>query len=700
LDVSGNILVDGVIYRGATGEQGPAGADGADGTANTGDVTFDGNSVIGTNPNGGDGIIKIAPGPAEFNNDKQVQIRSGYNENESHLHIDTTDNSSYDLFLGDDFRYVKNSADGTIEIQAYSGGGAKKWTFGLDGSVTFPDATVQTTAYTTPTIIPAYKGFKAHYGRMYDNTNDPNGPINKLVIYKDTETPVSTIYQDTDIDNFKVSGLTGSDVVCMLVVISDNVTATSLDTLRTFVEAVIDSVVLIDGAEGDVNTVDNMKANFYSNFSNFSTIIPSVKTAFEFFVGNSAFQVVASTLLEGSGAKFDIVGSGADYTITIASGNGGSGYLVGHRVLVLGTSVGQSDTTRDFILTVTGVDSNGAVTSAGEAVPVVPGLYASGSWTDVEGTSYRPPGSFSVSLLNYNTSTNEISIGGYSAGQGHVVGDNLLILGSDIRDATNSALATPANDVVITVTEVVNGYINGFTVTGTLPPPVPIWPNNGINDGGDDEYDGGNYISTNLYSEIPYHDGDVQYGATEFGGGNFVVTYQAGIFGVFATGVAIDWIETDGLSGFDGVGTADTGSLYGVVVDPAITWTSPNNNVWRIETYNGGVAVEFDGTTPVTWWDATNSVSGSNNFRGAIIEYHALINGGTVVGTIHMAQDCNNGTVTHTEHMSGDNSLAQLSLWEQNNDYGKLYFSMTNGNSSNLLIQWTAKIFYGNEYYG
>jgi hypothetical protein len=67
---------------------------------------------------------------------------------------------------------------------------------------------------------PAYKGFKAHYGRMWGNNDDPNGPINKIVIYKDTVTPSSTIDTSTDNDTFTVTGLTGSDVVVMLVALA------------------------------------------------------------------------------------------------------------------------------------------------------------------------------------------------------------------------------------------------------------------------------------------------------------------------------------------------------------------------------------------------------------------------------------------------------------------------------------------------
>lgn len=136
-----------------------------------------------------------------------------------------------------------------------------------------------------------------------------------------------------------------------------------------------------------------------------------------------------------------------------------------------------------------------------------------------------------------------------------------------------------------------------------------------------------------------------------------------------------------------------------VVVPPAvITWTSPNDNVWRIEDYNGGAAVSYNGNDyDAKWFDIANHTSGNGNFRGAIIQYHAFTNDGTIIGTIHLANDYNQESATHTEHLSGGTNLQHVSLWDCNNDRGQLYFKMTNGNSSNLMIQWTAKIFYGSE---
>jgi hypothetical protein len=343
---------------------------------------------------------------------------------------------------------------------------------------------------------PAYKGFKAHYGRMWGNNDDPNGPINKIVIYKDTVTPSSTIDTSTSNDTFTVTGLTGSDVVVMLVAIGENINQTTTAELKTFAEYIIDNVILDGGVEGDINTAAAMKTAFYDNFATFSATLTDLKTGFEFFTFNNQFNI-SPAFATGKGATFN------------------------------------------------GLQYNMADNTVG-----------SGSWGQDVGT--------------------------------HVLGDVFVIPGNTIQDADGNFLATPANDVTITVTGVTDGSIGTFTVTGTLPRPAETWPSNSIGDGGDNEYDTGNYITTNLESNISYNDGNVVTGSEAFGGGDYVVTYEASIFGVFVVNSVISSIGTTGNSGMDGYGQADTGSLYGAdngvsigdFVFTGSTMTSPDDNLY------------------------------------------------------------------------------------------------------------------------
>lgn len=193
-------------------------------------------------------------------------------------------------------------------------------------------------------------------------------------------------------------------------------------------------------------------------------------------------------------------------------------------------------------------------------------------------------------------------------GINYQAGDIITIPGASLGGTT------PENNIVITVTGVgLGGEIgNQYTYTGILP--ANAWPLDNIDDGGDDQYDGANYIFTNIQGDsyIAYHDDEsvasegawaVNYnggnvnesGAAWFGeGSEYVTTYNDSIFGLFVTGANINWIATNGNSGFDGDGIADTGSLQLVGTDGLI-----NGN--QTFTLNANGSVTFpDGSIQTT----------------------------------------------------------------------------------------------------
>ena len=72
----------------------------------------------------------------------------------THFHIMKDDPANVDLFLGDDNNYVKLPGSGETAYGVEIGtnvGSAYTWRFETDGSIRFPDNTVQTTAYTGQT---------------------------------------------------------------------------------------------------------------------------------------------------------------------------------------------------------------------------------------------------------------------------------------------------------------------------------------------------------------------------------------------------------------------------------------------------------------------------------------------------------------------------------------------------------------------
>ena len=80
--------------------------------------------------------LKLAGSVGDLTADKYLQIRPGAIDN--HIHFDTGDNSTYDLFVGDDSKYVNVSHDGNVYVG--TNGNTKIWNFNTDGTITLPGA--------------------------------------------------------------------------------------------------------------------------------------------------------------------------------------------------------------------------------------------------------------------------------------------------------------------------------------------------------------------------------------------------------------------------------------------------------------------------------------------------------------------------------------------------------------------------------
>jgi hypothetical protein len=138
------------------------------------------------------------------------------------------------------------------------------------------------------------------------------------------------------------------------------------------------------------------------------------------------------------------------------------------------------------------------------------------------------------------------------------------------------------------------------------------------------------------------------------------------------------------------------------------TGTTGGNTYFQLNLNNGatlavanGVTVYYRVTTggdPVTWWDSADLPSGSNNFRGAVIDYHAYTGESTIIGTIHIVNDDGEEHITHTEVQSGTSDGENDYLWLVQNE-GTVSYYRIDGESKTLKVQWTAKVFYGSEYY-
>jgi hypothetical protein len=118
-------------------------------------------------------------------------------------------------------------------------------------------------------------------------------------------------------------------------------------------------------------------------------------------------------------------------------------------------------------------------------------------------------------------------------------------------------------------------------------------------------------------------------------------------------------------------------------------------------TYNQGDTIYFKydtGAAPVVWWDRNDLPSGSANFRGAVIDYHAFTGEATWIGTIHIVDDDGDGNIAHTEVSSGSTDSENDDLWLVENE-GTISYRRIDGEAKTLKIHWTAKVFYGEEIY-
>jgi hypothetical protein len=140
----------------------------------------------------------------------------------------------------------------------------------------------------------------------------------------------------------------------------------------------------------------------------------------------------------------------------------------------------------------------------------------------------------------------------------------------------------------------------------------------------------------------------------------------------------------------------NTAQSIGITSD----WVNPNNNTWRIRNYSGGNSVSYtDGGSPAVWFDISDSIWGSSQFRGAVVDFHAYFSGdfrGTMIGTVWISED-DDQNPEHIRSHNGQSIVADVSMWDQPG-YGQIGTSLIDYNY-NVMVQWTSRVFYGSEVY-
>ena len=152
--------------------------------------------------------------------------------------------------------------------------------------------------------------------------------------------------------------------------------------------------------------------------------------------------VQTSTSGIGTSAEFTVVASSGDYTVTVTSV--GSGYAVGDTILIEGQNVGGTQTTNDITLTITHLQgaSVGTATHTNEAQTATSGSGSNAQFT----VTTDGNGGYDVAVT--------------TVGSNYAVGDTITIAGTGIGGTS------PANDIVLTVTQLSGTSIGTATHTG------------------------------------------------------------------------------------------------------------------------------------------------------------------------------------------------------------------------------------------
>jgi hypothetical protein len=108
-------------------------------TANTGNVTFSDQIVIGTGISNLVSGLYLSPSSSSANAVQYLRVRGDVSYEPTHIHFDTGNNQYFNQFIGDDNKYVLLSNTGNIVIHTdnYAGNSAQ-WTFDAIGNLTLP----------------------------------------------------------------------------------------------------------------------------------------------------------------------------------------------------------------------------------------------------------------------------------------------------------------------------------------------------------------------------------------------------------------------------------------------------------------------------------------------------------------------------------------------------------------------------------
>ena len=331
-----------------------------------------------------------------------------------------------------------------------------------------------------------YKGFYAGINRLFGN--DPN--ITQIVISKS----VNAIYKNKtttgDNDDFYVSNLTGSDTVVILNIYgADTKNPLKIKDIRKFVEKFVDIVLYTNETLNSDLTV--VKELFYDNIQLLTNSLPVGSLYKNFIFQDQYIEYILTpnnyntTSMTGSGTFSVYKGGYNGYDVFFGEGsntNYTTGFEINDIITISGTALGGQSPDNDATIYVNDV-YNGVIDTFE--------VYSTGSgYSDGYHWVQTPSGNQAEFYI--------------TTASGSVTGATLIYAGSgyEVLLGEGYTIEGGGNDASIRPLSIKNGVINSYDIVGTPDYRSPHrnsqnpWPVRSINDGGDDQYDTGNFITT------------------------------------------------------------------------------------------------------------------------------------------------------------------------------------------------------------
>jgi len=283
---------------------------GGGGGANTGNVTFSDQIVIGTGISNLVSGLYLAPSSSSANAVQYLRVRGDVTYEPTHIHFDTGNNQYFNQFIGDDNKYVLLSNIGNIVVRTddYVGNSAQ-WTFGANGNLTIPGNIVGGGNI----LIAPDSANSGGYLDIYLTTGPDvhvasNGDSN-LILGRDDYANVTV----NENGNVSIQASTGSSPSVWTFDTSGNLTApggistTGNITVGNLITAGSGGDITLTGgnitgagniAAGNVSTTGNITAaNFFGNGSTLSNVATTFESTWTVPTGNStqSFTVNSGT---------------------------------------------------------------------------------------------------------------------------------------------------------------------------------------------------------------------------------------------------------------------------------------------------------------------------------------------------------------------------------------------------------------------